>query len=134
MADMTAPTIYERIRHERETDEAKNFLAQLSLPLLGTLCMVRTLQTALAKPNYAHEEFAQELLRDLIAAVRSKGLEAHAELLENGEPVYVSAEIYAEVCSDCGCALVHVAGQGVTALVCPHCDADSSALMEEVVN
>ncbi len=40
-------------------------------------------------------------------------------------------ELDAEQCDGCGCSLVHVAGKGVSALVCPVCDADSSALSDD---
>lgn len=58
-------------------------------------------------------------------------LELCAPFIDGPSPWRPLEEKPSEMCDQCGCALVHVAGNGVAAVACPQCDADSSALKEE---
>jgi hypothetical protein len=94
----------------------------------------------------ASEARLQELIRavdevDPDRAARIRGgerrfqmREVYRELPYVREVVNKAAEALAAMgedrCITCGCSLAHVAGPGVTAVVCPVCDADSSVLEE----
>lgn len=83
--------------------------------------------TALA-PSPTCDQFTTAQLTEILAGLPDAELEGlHARRIR--------AELdwrKEEICNACGVQLVHVAGDGITAKLCPVCDADSPALQEGV--
>ncbi|HXJ39710.1 MAG TPA: hypothetical protein VNH18_10560 [Bryobacteraceae bacterium] len=70
--------------------------------------------------------------RERLAPITKFIADIYQAIADGGAPE-LQPESAGEVCEACGCTLVHIAGPGVQAVLCPVCNHDASAFQDDKV-